>query len=146
MKTKYLLMAVAIAAIAGNLQAGSLSEQQFVSSTMIVQPPQRQQRTPEERAKRETDWMTTQLALTEKQIPAVDSINLKYAKKQSGLFTQMREQGGDFQSMRPKMQELQGQKNEELKLVLTEEQMTKYNEALQQRRGMRGQGGQRNQQ
>ena len=42
--------------------------------------------------------------------------------------------------MMAKRQELQTQKNEELKKVFTEEQMKKYLEVLEQRRANRGQG------
>ena len=142
MNTKHLLAAIAIFAIAFNVQAIELKSPASSAKKVSLQPPQRQQRTPEERAKRESDWMKTDLALTDKQIPQVDSINLKYAKKQSELIEKMRNEGGDFQSIRPKMQELQTKKNEELKGVLTEDQMKKYLELQPQRRGGRGgQGG-----
>ena len=82
MNTKHLLAAIAIFAIAFNVQAIELKSPASSAKKVSLQPPQRQQRTPEERAKRESDWMKTDLALTDKQIPQVDSINLKYAKKQ----------------------------------------------------------------
>jgi hypothetical protein len=132
MKTRHFLFVIIATLLVGNMFA--------------LQPPSgdRPQRTPEERAKRETEWMKTDLTLTEKQIPLVDTINLKYAKKLNELRKQM--EGQDREAMRPKMQELQTQKNEELKPVLTEDQMKKYIELLPQRRfgrpgGPQGPGG-----
>jgi hypothetical protein len=83
--------------------------------------------------------MKTDLTLTDVQVPQIDTINLKYAKKQMELRNQLQGQGRE--AMMAKRQELQSQKNEELKKVLTEAQMKKYLEVLEQRRANREQGG-----
>ena len=132
MKTKYFITTILVCIIAG----------QFT----FAQPPQggRPQFNPEDRAKQETQWMKTTLTLTDAQIPQIDTINLKYAKKQMELRNQV--QGGDREAMRSKRQELQNQKNEELKKVLSEDQMKKYLDELEKRRANMGQGRPRPQQ
>jgi hypothetical protein len=141
MKIRFYLFAVIALALIINVQAKTNVATKKGNGINLLQPPAGgMQRTPEERAKRETEWMKTDLALTDKQIPLVDTINLKYAKKQAELRKQM--EGQDREAFRPKMEELQKQKSEELKSVLTEDQMKKYIELLPQRRG-RGQGGPR---
>ena len=104
----------------------------------VIQNPQNQQMSPEERAKQETEWMKKDLALTDAQLVKVDSINLKFAKKRSEMRSQM--QGQDREAMMAKMQEMQAQKETELKPVLTEDQLKKYKELAAQRRANRGQG------
>jgi len=137
MKIRYYISALVLMATMGSIQASGISTNTNVrNSNSLLQPPP--QRTPEERAKRDSEWMKTDLALTEKQIPLVDTLNLKYAKKLTELRKTM--EGQDREAFRPKMEELQKQKSEELKAILTEEQMKKYLELLPQRRGGRGQG------
>ena len=110
MKTWYLIATLFICAIISQSGFGKSNVIFLNNELTLVQPPQgnRPQRTPEERAKRETEWMKTDLTLTEAQIPLVDTINLKYAKKQMELRNQM--QGQDWEAMRTKRQELQTQK------------------------------------
>jgi hypothetical protein len=140
MKSLRVLFGLAILAIATSVQAG----QNFVScnscdiSTFRIQNPQMQQMSPEERAKQETEWMKKDLELNAQQLVKVDSINLKFAKKRSEMRSQM--QGQDRETMMAKMQEMQSQKETELKSVLTEDQLKKYKELVIQRRANRGQG------
>jgi hypothetical protein len=98
--------------------------------------------TPEETAKRTTEWMTKELKLTEKQIPKVDSINLVYAKRQSELFRNA--QGGDRSQMREAAQKLNTEKETALKPILTEKQLEAYKKELEKQRAARG-GGRRQQ-
>jgi periplasmic protein CpxP/Spy len=137
MKTRFLISALAVLVITGSVFA-TTTTRVATRNCAAFQPPQGQKRTPEERAKRETEWMKTDLTLMEKQIPLVDTINLKYAKKQDEMRKQM--EGQDREAFRPKMEEMQKQKNEELKSVLTEDQLKKYIELLPQRRGPRAGG------
>ncbi len=101
-----------------------------------LQPP-----TAESMAQRETEWMTTELELTEDQVAKVDPINLKYAEKMAELF--QGGPGGDFEAMREKMNEMNAEKRTEFKDILTADQLKKYDEYLaeRQQRGPRGQGG-----
>ena len=136
MRSLHVLIGLAMIALTPAIQAGQNSTANNSSGLMQIrfQNPQFQQMSPEDRAKQETQWMKTDLALTDKQLGKVDSINLKYAKMRSQL------QGQDRETRMAKMQEIQGQKEAELKTVLTEDQMKKYKELLPQRRGMRGPG------
>ena len=118
-----------------------------VSFAVSAQPGQRgdrQQRSPEENAKRNTEWMKTELKLTEDQIAPVDSINLVYAKAQAKL---RESANGDFSSMRENMQKLEALRLEAYEKVLTEEQIQAYKKFIEERRqrgpGQGGPGGRR---
>jgi hypothetical protein len=135
-----LLLGLAFIILAPTAQAGQnyASGSSSGFSLIGIQNPQFQQMSPEDRAKQETEWMKKDLALTAQQLVKVDSINLKYAKKSADLRSQM--QGQDREARMAKMQEIQGQKETELKAVLTEDQLKKYKELVIQRRANRGQG------
>lgn len=106
------------------------------SSKLLLSQPQPP--TPESMAQRETEWMTTELELTEDQVAKVDAINLKYAEKMAELF--QGGPGGDFEAMREKMNEMNTQKRAEFEDILTDDQLQKYDEymAENQRRGPGG--------
>jgi hypothetical protein len=88
----------------------------------------------EEIAKRNTDWMKTDLNLTETQIAPVDSINLLYAKAQLVLFQSA---NGDREKIREAIRELGAKKEESLAPVLTKEQLELYKKKVTER-GNRG--------
>jgi len=140
MRSLHVLLGLAFIALTSTVQAGQNNTSCISSgfSLIGIQNPQYQQMSPVERAKQETEWMKKDLVLTAQQLAKVDSINLRYAKKRSEMRSQM--QGQDREAMMAKMQEMQTQKEAELKPVLTEDQMKKYKELLPQRRGMRGTG------
>jgi periplasmic protein CpxP/Spy len=96
----------------------------------VAQPPQPP--SPEEMAKMETDAMKTELKLTADQLPKVEAINLKYAKKMGEMF----EQGppADFTEMQKKMQEMETQKKAEFSKLLNADQLKKYDVMLEERR------------
>jgi periplasmic protein CpxP/Spy len=106
--------------------------------TVNAQPPEPPKA--EEMARRETDRMKTELSLTDAQVVVVDSINLKYAKKMTEMFKQGRENGGDFEAMRTKMDEVRVAKREELKTVLTEDQLKAYDKSEAEHMGHGPQG------
>jgi dipeptidase len=92
---------------------------------LAAQPPQR--RTPEERAKQETEWMKKELNLTDAQAARVDSLNLKYAKE----LQQVREKDfTDRQERFEAMKTVRDKKTEELKRVLDEKQFSLYQEKI----------------
>jgi hypothetical protein len=84
----------------------------------------------EEIAKRNTDWMKTDLNLTEAQIAPVDSINLLYAKTQLALFQSAE---GDREKIREAMKELEIKKEEAFSAVLSTEQLDLYKKKLSER-------------
>jgi hypothetical protein len=78
--------------------------------------------TPEERAQKMTDWMKTNLQLTDDQTPSIHAINLKYATQNEAL-------KGDTGARRDKykrFKETQEAKDQELKGAMTPEQFSTY--------------------
>jgi periplasmic protein CpxP/Spy len=102
--------------------------------------PGGQQSTPEERAKRQTEQLTTALSLDKAQVTKVEAINLKYAKQQSELFQSMGA-GGDREAMRTKMTAMRAEQTKEIKALLTKEQIEKYDKYLAEQQARRAQGG-----
>jgi len=101
---------------------------------------QRQQMTPEERAKAQTERLETLLKLTAAQKTKVQAIELEYAKETSAL--RQNNQGGDREAMREALQKLSTKRDTKYKEVLTADQFKKYQEDNEQRQRERGQGGQ----
>ena len=89
---------------------GSLSAQQG-------QGGQRVQRTPEETAKTQVEWMKTDLKLDEATQKKVYDVVLKYAK-QSSDERQKLMAAGDRDAMRAKMTEITAARDKELKVIL----------------------------
>ena len=92
--------------------------------------------TPEENAKRTTEWMKTELKLTAKQVAPVDSINLVIAKAQAKL---RESANGNFSSMREANQKLEDDRVKAFEKVLTKEQLEGYKKQMQERRRNRPQ-------
>jgi hypothetical protein len=101
--------------------------------TVNAQPPQPP--SPEEMAKFETDWMKTSLKLTTAQLPKIEAINLKYAKKMGEMFQNGPD--GDFSVMEKKMNEIEKQKRTEYQTVLNPEQIKIYDKEVAERRANR---------
>src|SRR5215475_9013832 len=81
-----------------------------------------QKMTAEEQATKMTDWMKTNLKLTDAQVPQVQVINLKYANK-------MNETGNSTLSKQEKMSSMKADvsfKDSEMKGVLTADQYKAY--------------------
>lgn len=91
--------------------------------------------TPEENAKRQTEWMTTALKLNAQQVKQVEAINLSTAKDRAAL---MEKAGGNFSSVRDDMTKLTTKTEEQLSKVLTKDQMDEYKKQMAERRGNRG--------
>lgn len=77
---------------------------------------------PEARAKKISEKMKTELSLSDEQYTKVYDINLKYSQKMKDIRTEE----GDRQSKMNSIRDLNKSKNDELKSVLSEEQMNKY--------------------
>lgn len=93
-------------------------------------------RDPEEVAARQTEQMSAQLGLSAEQLEQVKAINLKYAKKSQEARNAA---AGDFSQMREIMTAINNEKNEELKQILSQEQMTKWQQFQEEQRAQRGQ-------
>lgn len=110
----------------------------MMSTTSVAQGPGgggRGNATPEERAKRLTEMMKESLSLTTAQEPKVSAINLKYAKKMEDV-----RKISDTAVQRKTAQNLNKQKDGELKTVLTADQFKEYLKQVEEmkarRRGM----------
>jgi hypothetical protein len=88
--------------------------------------------TPEERAKRQTEMMKTQLTLTPTQEPKVAAINLKYAKKMEDV-----RKISDADVQHKTVKNLQNQKDNELKGVLTDTQFKEYLKKMEEMKNRR---------
>jgi hypothetical protein len=78
--------------------------------------------TPEERAQKITDWMKTNLQLTDAQATSVHAINLKYANQNESL----KEGAAGRREKYKKLKDTQAAKDQELKGALTTEQFNIY--------------------
>jgi hypothetical protein len=78
---------------------------------------QRVQRTPEEIAKTQTEWMKTDLKLNEATQTKVYDVILKYAKQSSEERKKLMA-AGDREAMRAKMTEITAARDKELKIIL----------------------------
>ncbi|MDR1563154.1 MAG: DUF4890 domain-containing protein [Dysgonamonadaceae bacterium] len=127
-------------------------------STVIYAQNQRERRgpgngnfDPQNAAKRQTEWMTKELNLNEKQTKRVDSINVAFAKKQQEMF-QNRERNENVsneqrqaarEKLSKKMRELNAQKEAAVAKVLSKEQLELYRKKAQEMSQQRGQGNRR---
>ncbi|MFK7945992.1 MAG: Spy/CpxP family protein refolding chaperone [Saprospiraceae bacterium] len=92
-----------------------------------------------ERAKKETERLSTNLELTEKQTKKVEKINLKYAEQTKAIREQMmakREAGEEInrEDMREQMQTLRTAQADEIKGVLTPAQIEKFDAMMEERK------------
>lgn len=79
-------------------------------------------KTPEERATAITDWMKTNLSLTEEQVPKVQDINIKYANKNEAT-----KNGGESRMQKLKAVKADEKaKDRELSSVLNADQFKTY--------------------
>ncbi len=105
---------------------------------------------PEETAERQTQMMTDSLTLSTAQVKKVAEINLKYAKLTSESRKAARENmdpDGDREAMRNSMramsQKIQAERNDQLKVILTSDQMTRLEKVEANRNSRRGERGER---
>ena len=106
----------------------------------MAQPGGQRNRNPEEMAKRQTERLKELLGLNKAQEKKVYDLSLENGKKRAEMFQEMRDSGNGFEEMREKMQELRNDENKKMKAILTDEQWTKYEKYLEERRSRRGQG------
>jgi len=78
-------------------------------------------RTPEERARIQTEWMKQSLNLNESQLTQIEPLNLKYVKKMEEVKTIP----GKFGKLK-KAKSIMDEKDNELKKILTKDQFNVY--------------------
>lgn len=104
---------------------------------------QRVQRTPEETAKAQVEWMKADLKLDQAAEKKVYDVVLKYAKKS----TEERQKlmaAGDREAMRAKLNEVNAERDKELKVILGDKNFELFKAKEAERRPARGQGGGQN--
>lgn len=84
--------------------------------------------TPEQRAKMQTEWMTTKLALNTSQIQQVSALNLQYAQKNEPIIQSNEGKLSKFK----KLKALQKEKSNALSQILDAGQYKKYQEIKDQ--------------
>jgi hypothetical protein len=84
--------------------------------------------TPEQRAKMQTEWMKTKLALNTTQIQQVYALNLQYAQKNDPVIQSNEGKRAKFK----KLKTLQTEKSNALSRILDAEQYKKYQELKDQ--------------
>lgn len=102
---------------------------------------QRQQRTPEESAKIQTDRMVELLKLSADQKTKIEAIDLDLAKQWN---TKRQSAQGNREAMTAARQEIEKLRETKYKAVLTADQFKKFSEDREQQQSQRRQGGQRN--
>jgi hypothetical protein len=122
----------------------------MTTTAAVSTAQQRQRTTPEERAKIQTARLDTLVQLTEEQKTKILAVNTDWGKKAEELF---RDNSGNRETMRSKMQELETARENKYKEILTAEQFEKYSKNRDQLRARRqgneqrspnpGQGGRR---
>jgi len=99
---------------------------------------------PADMAKRQTERMTEEFALSEAQIPQVQAVNLKFAEMTKAAMEENRE---DREAMRGLMTDIKAKRMKAMKAVLDKEQYKAFRKAeierqeARQNRGPRGGGG-----
>lgn len=88
----------------------------FAALFFLIEANAQHKPDPEKAAGKQTEWMKTELSLSDEQTAKVETINLNYSKKKKELREQMRQQ----------MKSLEQEKQKELSDVLTKEQLEKY--------------------
>lgn len=94
---------------------------------------QRQQRTPEDMAKAETEWMVKELSLDKAMEKKVSELQLKYAKKQAEMRAAAMN-SGDRETMRTNQQKLMTEKDAEIKKLLGDKTFELYQKKVEERR------------
>src|SRR5262249_54971233 len=94
----------------------------LVSASASAQLDELKNTTPAERAKAQTAMMKSKLGLTNEQTSKGEALNKKYAEKMEPV---IKGSGGPLMKMR-EMKDIEGQKDAELKTVLSPEQFEKF--------------------
>jgi periplasmic protein CpxP/Spy len=100
-----------------------------------AQPGQRNMN-PEDMAKRQTEQIKEAVGLNEKQEKQVYDLSLETSKEMRAMREES--QGGGFEGMREKMQEVREEQDKKMKEILTSAQWKKYEKFQEERRERMG--------
>jgi periplasmic protein CpxP/Spy len=95
---------------------------------------QRQQRTPEERAKAQVEWMTKDLSLDQAMQTKVSDVLVKYMKKSTEERQKLTAANTDRETMRTKLAAITAAQDNELKSVLGDAKYALYQKKAAERR------------
>lgn len=102
----------------------------------------RPQMTPEQRLQRQSQQLTEALKLNKDQEQKLTAINKKYMEKQSFDWSKMRDASEDQRAkMREERNKIQAEKDKEIKVILTADQIKLYDEMQKKRDESRRNGG-----
>lgn len=113
----------------------------LLMGTMVSMAQNRQNSTPEEMAKRQTDQIKEKCGLDKAQEKKVYDLYLDSSKKSAEMRKAMQGGGGPSDDMRAKMTKMREDQNKEMKKILTADQYTKYEKYMEERRAARQGGG-----
>ncbi len=125
------LMILAVASLAQAQRGGGQRPSQAPGSQN-----QRPQMNPEQMIERQIQRLNEAVSLTDAQKTKVKEIFKQNGEKQRELFSSMRNGSGqqaDREKMRAKMDEFRKKQDEQIKAVLTKEQLPKYEKYMQER-------------
>ena len=99
----------------------------FLSKNFAQMPEESDPKMPDikELAQHETDRMKKGLILTDSQVVKVNLVNMKFLKQRMEVIHEVKE-SGDFSQIQNKVDGIELAKNEDLRPILTEEQMKKW--------------------
>jgi len=97
-------------------------------TNVLAQAQKLKDSTPEQRAKMQTEWMKTKLALNATQVEQVSALNLQYARKNEPIIQSNEGKLSKFK----KMKALQHEKSNALSQILDTAQYKKYLELKDQ--------------
>jgi periplasmic protein CpxP/Spy len=95
---------------------------------------QRQQRSPEERAKTQVEWMTKDLSLDQAMQTKVMDVLVKYMKKSADERQKLTAANTDREAMRTKLAAITADQEKELKTVLGDTKYALYQKKVAERR------------
>lgn len=95
---------------------------------------QRQQRTPEERAKTQVEWMVKDLSLDQSTQTKVTDVLVKYFKKSAEERQKLTAANTDRETMRTKLAAVTSEQDKELKAVLGDQKYELYQKKVAERR------------
>jgi periplasmic protein CpxP/Spy len=95
---------------------------------------QRQQRSPEDRAKTQVEWMTKDLSLDQAMQTKVMDVLVKYMKKSADERQKLTAANTDRETMRTKIAAITAEQEKELKTVLGDTKYALYQKKVAERR------------
>lgn len=112
-------------------EKGKINSTQKGGNGQSKQNSEGQKMTPEQKAEKLTQYMTTSLALTSDQQAKVSALNASKAKQVDAIRTKYK---GNMESAKPELKTAKDQYNTSLKAILTPEQQTKWEAIKKQKK------------